>query len=138
MLFCILKVQRTKLKASHDKDYWLCAIDMKRSSWDTYSYVYFLCIKMYSDSLLYVIVESVCDKKKFSYTWAYCPNFFIGYDWNRLKLHCILKLQKMLACFLHFLFFPLLRLWVAVVQVTTALCKWKTGKVLQKLKNIFT
>ena len=65
MLFSILKVQRTKLKASHDKDYWLCAIDMKRSSWDTYSYVYFLCIKMYSDSLLYVIVESVCDKKIF-------------------------------------------------------------------------
>ena len=132
MLFSILKVQRTKLKASHDKDYWLCAIDMKRSSWDTYSYVYFLCIKMYSDSLLYVIVESVCDKKKFSYTWAYCPNFFIGYDWNRLKLHCILKLQKMLACFLHFLFFSLLILWVAVVQVTTALCKWKSAPEIEK------
>ena len=63
MLFSMLKVQRTKLKASQDKDYVLYAIDMKRSSWDTYSYVYFLCIKMYSDSLLYIIVDSVYYKK---------------------------------------------------------------------------
>ena len=67
MLFSMLKVQRTKLKASQDKDYVLYAIDMKRSSWDTYSYVYFLCIKMYSDSLLYIIVDSVYYKKKLSH-----------------------------------------------------------------------